>query len=135
MAKSTTAAHSSSRFLHHLTVPENAPDLNNNNGFELHESDVIWSSSSDASEIPSPSNVTNSPPIHRQFNSGLYAALSDDQHVLVRRKPSMSPSQSAATATRTIPPVALRRSSEHYHQSAPVNVPAGKQNEALFRAI
>ncbi|KAI3783850.1 hypothetical protein L1987_42938 [Smallanthus sonchifolius] len=128
MAKSTTAAHSSFRFLHHLTVPENAPDLNNN-GFELHESDVIWSSSSHASEIPSPSNVSNSPPIHRQFNSGLYAALSDDQHVLVRRKPSMSPSQSAATAARTIPPVALRRSSEHYHQSAPVNVPAWPKNQ------
>ncbi|KAK9075248.1 hypothetical protein SSX86_003569 [Deinandra increscens subsp. villosa] len=142
MAKSTTAATTISalsyspssslsssptlRFLGHLTLPEKPPDLN---GFELHESDLFWSTSSDASEIPSPSNVSSSPPIHRHHNSGLYAALSDDQHPLVRRKPNMSPSQSAATAARTIPPVALRRSSEHSHQSAPVNVPVWPRNQ------
>lgn len=46
----------------------------------------------------------------------------------------MSPSQSAATAARTIPPVALRRSSEHspaYHQSAPVNVPIWPKNKPI----
>ncbi|KAI3762366.1 hypothetical protein L1987_52795 [Smallanthus sonchifolius] len=122
------------RLLGHLTVPENQPDLNDddNNGFELHESDFFWCSSSDVSEIPSPSNVSSSPPIPRHNNSGLYAALSDDQHPLVRRKPAMSPSQSAATAARTIPPVSLRRSSEHspgYHQSAPVNVPVWPKNK------
>ncbi|KAI3807983.1 hypothetical protein L1987_23923 [Smallanthus sonchifolius] len=119
------------RLLGHLTVLEKQLDLNDddNNCFELHESDFFWSSSSDVSEIPSPSNVSSSPPIHRHNNSGLYAALSDDQHPLVRRKPAMSPSQSAATAARTIPPV---RSSEHspgYHQSAPVNVPVWPKNK------
>ncbi|CAI9259767.1 unnamed protein product [Lactuca saligna] len=123
------------RFLGQLTVPEKSPDLNNNNngGLEFNESDVFWSSSSDVSDIQSP-NVSSSPPIHRQYNSGLYAALSDDQHPLVRRKPAMSPSQSAATAARTIPPVALRRSSEHspaYHQSAPVNVPVWPKNKPI----
>lgn len=120
------------RFLGHLTVPEKPSDLNNGGLEELHESDVVWSSSSDVSDIPSPSNVSSSPPIHRQYNSGLYAALSDDQHPLVRRKHAMSPSQSAATAARTIPPVALRRFSEHsagYHQSAPVNVPVWPKNK------
>ncbi|KVI07610.1 Senescence regulator [Cynara cardunculus var. scolymus] len=120
------------RFLGHLTVPEKSSDLNNGGIEEFHESDVFWSSSSDVSDIPSPSNVSSSPPIHRQYNSGLYAALSDDQHPLVRRKHAMSPSQSAATAARTIPPVALRRSSEHsvgYHQSAPVNVPVWPKNK------
>ncbi|KAI3750971.1 hypothetical protein L2E82_21931 [Cichorium intybus] len=147
MAKSTTASSiaavsysptsslSSSptiRLLGQLTVPEKSPDLNNGNEFD--ESDVFWSSSSEVSDIPSPSNVSSSPPIHRQYNSGLYAALSDDQHPLVRRKPAMSPSQSAATAARTIPPVALRRSSEHspgYHQSAPVNVPVWPKNKPI----
>ncbi|KAD4584216.1 hypothetical protein E3N88_21817 [Mikania micrantha] len=140
MAKSSTAGSISGvsyspssptvRFLNPLTVPKKPADINN--GFELHESDVFWSSSSDVSEIPSPSNVSSSPPVHRQFNSGLYAALSDDQQPFVRRKHEISPSQSAATAARTIPPVALRRYSEispGYHQSAPVNVPVWPKNQ------
>ncbi|MFS7929831.1 putative senescence regulator S40 [Helianthus anomalus] len=141
MPKSTTAAavshspsssNSSSLTFLFPTLPQKPTDLNNNN-FELHECDVIWSSSSsDTVEIPSPSNVSTSPPIHRQHTSGLYAALSDDQHSVVRRNRSISPSQSAATAARTIPPVSLRRSSEYcanYHQSAPVNVPVWPKSD------
>ncbi|KAJ0653464.1 putative senescence regulator S40 [Helianthus annuus] len=158
MTKSTTVSavsHSPSpslssspsfRLLSHLTLPQQQqPDLNNNNNntnaFEFHESDVVWSPSSssddDASELPSPSpspsHASTSPPLHRHNTSGLYAALSDDQLPSVRRKPAVTPSQSAATAARTIPPVTVRRSSEHspgFHQSAPVNVPVWLKNKS-----
>lgn len=133
MAKSSSTA--TVRFHTHLAVPENQSDL------ELHESDVVWSSSTssisssdEVSELPSPATiVSSSPPVSRQFNSGLYAALSEDQNTLVRRKPQMSPSEFAATAARTIPPVAVKRSSEHYHQSAPVNVPVWPKNNNHLR--
>ncbi|KAF5765725.1 putative senescence regulator S40 [Helianthus annuus] len=158
MTKSTTVSavsHSPSpslssspsfRLLSHLTLPQQQqPDLNNNNNntnaFEFHESDVVWSPSSssddDASELPSPSpspsHASTSPPLHRHNTSGLYAALSDDQLPSVRRKPAVTPSQSAATAARTIPPVTVRRSSEQspgFHQSAPVNVPVWLKNKS-----
>ncbi|MFS7949400.1 putative senescence regulator S40 [Helianthus anomalus] len=132
------------RLVSHLTLPQQQqPDLNNNtNAFEFHENDVVWSSSSsssddDASELPSPSpspsHASTSLPLHRHNTSGLYAALSDDQLPSVRRKPAVTPSQSAATAARTIPPVTVRRSSEHspgFHQSAPVNVPVWLKNKS-----
>lgn len=128
MTKSTV------RFFGQLTVPENPVDLN---GFEFHESDVVFSSSFDdisvvpspsLSPSPSPSNVSRSPPIHRHYTSGLYAALSNEQNNSVRRKPNITPSQSAVTAAREVLPVTVRRTSEHYHQSAPVNVPVWPKN-------
>ncbi|KAA8533561.1 hypothetical protein F0562_031005 [Nyssa sinensis] len=132
-----TTPSSTIRFLGLLKQPDSDP-----NSVELDESDVVWSSDlSDSSDTysHSPPTVSNSPinpgrrcrHHHHQFHlekSGLSAALSDDQHPLVRRKPTLNSSLSAASAARTIPPVPFLRSedssgSAKFHQSAPVNVP------------
>ncbi|KAK1431616.1 hypothetical protein QVD17_08100 [Tagetes erecta] len=122
-SSSSSSSSPTVQFLTHLTLPSKPPDLNhNNNNFELHETDIFWSSSS---ETPSPANVSTSPPVHRQSSSGLYTAL-------VRRKPNINPSQFTAISARTILPVTFKRSSEHFtgfHQSAPVNVPNWPKNE------
>nr|XP_043615420.1 uncharacterized protein LOC122587348 [Erigeron canadensis] len=120
-----------------LTLPEKPPLPNNHNNFEFHENDVVFPFDDVTYDFPSPSpaNLSSSPPVHRQLTSGLYAALSNDQNPLVRKKPNMSPSQSAATAARTISPVTARRSSEHYHQSAPVNVPVWPKNRSSSKYL
>ncbi|KAF5960170.1 hypothetical protein HYC85_001379 [Camellia sinensis] len=116
---------SSIRFLGVLKQPDSDP-----NPFELHESDVVWSSS-DSTDLHShsPPTPSNSPPnLLHQFHtekSGLSAALSDDHHPLVRRKPALNPSLSAA---RTILPLRSEVSTgspapRKFRQSAPVNVP------------
>ncbi|CAL5364607.1 unnamed protein product [Camellia sinensis] len=116
---------SSIRFLGVLKQPDSDP-----NPFELHESDVVWSSSGSTDlHSHSPPTPSNSPPnLLHQFHtekSGLSAALSDDHHPLVRRKPALNPSLSAA---RTILPLRSEVSTgspapRKFRQSAPVNVP------------
>nr|GEU62487.1 ribonuclease H-like domain-containing protein [Tanacetum cinerariifolium] len=114
------------------TVIPAEPDLND---FEFNESDVIFSSSSDFTDndvivsSPSPENVSTSPPVNRIYNSGIYAALSDDQPPFVKRKGVRSPSRAVNMAREVNVPVAVRRS------SAPVNVPVwpkSKQRRSFY---
>ncbi|GKD48084.1 hypothetical protein Tco_1277060, partial [Tanacetum coccineum] len=92
------------------TVIPAEPDLND---FEFNESDVIFSSSSDFTDndvivsSPSPENVSTSPPVNRIYNSGIYAALSDDQPPFVKRKGVRSPSRAVNMAREVNKPVAV----------------------------
>ncbi|PWA91531.1 senescence regulator S40 [Artemisia annua] len=108
------------------------PDLTD---FEFDESDVIFSSSSDSTDndvivsSPSPENVSTSPPVNRSYNSGIYAALSEDQPPFVKRRGVKSPSRAVTVAREVNKPVAARRS------SAPVNVPVwpkSKQRKSFY---
>ncbi|KAK6936635.1 Senescence regulator S40 [Dillenia turbinata] len=124
------------RFLGLLEPPDSDPTP-----LEFDESDVVWSSdisssdSADPPRSPSFSSTKSYSPNSRQSSVGLSAAFADDNHrPLLRRKPSLNPSLSAATAAKTIPPVVpVPRSSSSsdeffsspkcLHQSAPVNIP------------
>ncbi|KAK6926064.1 Senescence regulator S40 [Dillenia turbinata] len=124
------------RFLGLLKPPVSDPTP-----LEFDESDVVWSSdlsssdSADPPHSPSLSSTKSDSPNSRQISVGLSAAFANDNHrPLLRRKPSLNPSLSAATAAKTIPPVVpVPRSSsssdeffsspKYLHQSAPVNIP------------
>lgn len=112
---------------------------------ELDESEVVWSSSSAdyssenfayaASPPPPPPAGIHRPHTHfKPSTAGLSAALAEDRDNLVRRKSTLNPSFSAASAARVIPAVNSRSSSHgvaKFHQSAPVNVPVwAKKNTA-----
>lgn len=137
------------RFFSFLEPPD-SDRHHHHHPLELDESDVVWSSSSAYSsdaDSHSPPRPSNSPTTHLRRhrthlnhppNYGLSAALSED-HLppLVRRKSTLNPSLSAASAARMVPPV-VRSDSPHlspksggrYHQSAPVNVPVWPKKKA-----
>ncbi|KAL6972152.1 hypothetical protein U1Q18_031840 [Sarracenia purpurea var. burkii] len=138
------------RFLGRLEQTDSDP-----NPFELDESDVVWSSDlSDSGDVQSHSQPTafNSPTSlpyqlyhHHQFHPqqyGLSAALPDDHRPLVRRKSTLNPSLSAASAARMVPPLSPHRSegsngsavAGRFPQSAPVNVPVWPKKVGGFGA-
>ncbi|XP_068649832.1 protein S40-7-like [Aristolochia californica] len=142
-ANSASPASPAVRFLGFLNQEPPGPDPE---PIEFDESDIVWSGASSASDLSasppqsrfstSTSSSSGSRHPFRPDKFGLTAALSDDRRALVQRKPALDPTLSAATAARTIPPVAIPRSgyasddfsgssaaSGKFLQSAPVNVP------------
>lgn len=138
----TSSSSSSIRFMGLLKQPDSDPNNNLNQLEEFDENDVFWYESSDCSSVANsfspPALSTSSSPtrllpqraatLYKSSNSGLSAALSDDHHPLVRRKSTLNPSVSAASAAKMIPPVFRSENSNpnslpKFHQSAPVNVP------------
>lgn len=119
------------------------PDSEPNNKIidEFDESDVLWSESPDSTVTnslspPTPTRLLpqRPPTLYKSSHSGLSAALTDDEHPLVRRKSTLNPSVSAASAAKMIPPVCRSEnfnpnSFSKFHQSAPVNVPVWKKKD------
>ncbi|KAL0299722.1 UNVERIFIED_CONTAM: hypothetical protein Sradi_6632000 [Sesamum radiatum] len=123
MASNNPSSSSTLRFLGFIKQPESAP-TRYPDPLELHESDVVWSFalSSDSSSYSNNPSPSPSPPSDRhthRFNpakSGLTAALSDDDHHLIRRKSNLNPKIiPSATRQEDIP--------AKFNQSAPVNIP------------
>ncbi|KAH6760456.1 hypothetical protein C2S52_009066 [Perilla frutescens var. hirtella] len=114
MSNTNPSSSSTLRFLGFIKQPESdaAPI---HDPLELHENDVVWS----FAVSPAPSPTPPSPHHHGHFSpakNGLYAALSDDQRHLIRRKSTVSHAIVApATRQEEIP--------SRFHQSAPMNIP------------
>ncbi|KAK4431288.1 hypothetical protein Salat_0890900 [Sesamum alatum] len=125
MATNNPSSSSSTlRFLGFIKQPESASfaPTRNLDPLELHESDVVWSFAVSPDSSSYSNNTPPSSPSDRQphrFNpatSGLKAALSDDDHHLIRRKSNLNP-KIISSATRQ------EESPAKFNQSAPVNIP------------
>ncbi|KAG8381092.1 hypothetical protein BUALT_Bualt06G0086300 [Buddleja alternifolia] len=124
MANNNNPYSSSSTFHFHgfLKQPESDPfnRYPNSDPLELHESDVVWSFAAVSSDSYSFTNSSPPSHIHRHrvspSKSGLSAALSEEDHHLIRRKSTLSP--------KVIPQgKRMEDIPAKYHQSAPVNIP------------
>ncbi|MCD7452247.1 hypothetical protein HAX54_016012 [Datura stramonium] len=138
----TSSSSSYIRFMGLLKQPDSDP---NDILEEFDENDVFWSESPDSSVANSfsPSPPTRllphrSPSLYKPSNSGLFAVLTDDHHLLVRRKSTLNPSVSATSAAKMIPPV-FRSENSHpnpkFHQSAPVNVPVWPKKDGQLGGL